>query len=101
MLHRVKDLSPEQKLAVESLLGHPISEDEFVSIKRLQSGVIIPSKLSPEERLQALQKLNAIFAAVQVESPNVSEEEAESIINEALRTTRPNDRPVGSGSLIV
>jgi hypothetical protein len=33
MIHSVKDLSPEQKLAIESLLGRPISEGEQVSVR--------------------------------------------------------------------
>jgi len=33
MIHSVKDLSPDQKLAIESLLGRPISEDERVSVR--------------------------------------------------------------------
>jgi hypothetical protein len=33
MLHSVKDLSPDQKLAIESLLGRPISEGEQVSVR--------------------------------------------------------------------
>ena len=33
MIHSVKDLSPDQKLAIESLLGHPISEGEQVSVR--------------------------------------------------------------------
>jgi len=94
MLHLVKDLSPEQKAAVESLLGHPVSEDEAVSIKSLRPAGIIPSKLSPEQRLQTLEESNASFATAKPELPKVSEEEEESIINEALRTTRPNYRPI-------
>ena len=94
MLHRVKDLSPEQRVAVEFLLGHPVSEDEGVSIKSLRPGEIIPSKLTPEQRVQALEELNASFAAAKTELPKVSEEEEESIINEALRTTRPNYRAI-------
>jgi len=35
MIHSVKDLSPDQKLAIESLLGRPISEDEQVSVRAL------------------------------------------------------------------
>jgi len=35
MLHRVKNVSPEQKLTVESLPGHTVSEDESVSIKSI------------------------------------------------------------------
>jgi hypothetical protein len=33
MMHSVKDLSPGQKLAIESLLGRPISEGEQVSVR--------------------------------------------------------------------
>jgi hypothetical protein len=40
MIHSVKDLSPDQKLAIESLLGRPISEGEQVSVR------IVPA--SPE-----------------------------------------------------
>jgi len=35
MIHSVKNLSPDQKLAIESLLGRPISEDEQVSVRTL------------------------------------------------------------------
>ncbi len=43
MLYKVRDLSPQQKCAVELLLGHPVSEDEAVSIKRVGSPTIIRS----------------------------------------------------------
>jgi hypothetical protein len=33
MIHSVKDLSSDQKLAIESLLGRPISEGEKVSVR--------------------------------------------------------------------
>ena len=33
MIHSVKDLSPDQKLVIESLLGRPISEGEQVSVR--------------------------------------------------------------------
>lgn len=65
MPYQVKDLSPEQKRAAEILLGHSVSEDQAVSIKNLGPTTLISSKLSPEERV------------------------------EALRSTRPNYRPVG------
>jgi hypothetical protein len=37
MMHHVKDLSPEQRIAVESLLGRSVSEDEAVSNEALRS----------------------------------------------------------------
>ncbi len=38
MIHRAKDLSPDQKLAIESLLGRSIADDESVSVRTLASG---------------------------------------------------------------
>jgi len=92
MLYQVKDLSPEQKRAAEILLGHPVSEDEAVSIKNLGSSTIIPSKFSSEERLEALRALNERFA--RTPRPDVSENEEEAAVNEALRSSRPNYRPI-------
>jgi hypothetical protein len=92
MLYAVKDLSPEQKQAAEILLGHPVSEEETVSIKSLSPSTIIPSRLSPEERIEALRALDERFA--KTASPDVSEAEEEAVVNEALRSTRPNYRPI-------
>ncbi len=33
MIHSVKDLSPDQRMAIESLLGHPVSEQEQISVR--------------------------------------------------------------------
>src|SRR5258708_39546604 len=92
MLYQVKDLSPERKQAAEILLGHPVSDDEVVSIKSLGPSTIIPSKLSPEERVEALRALNERFA--KGVRPDVSEDEEASVANEALRSARPNYRPI-------
>jgi hypothetical protein len=90
MLHRVKDLSPEQRHAAEILLGHPVSEDDAVSIRSLDPSTIIPSRLSPDQRIQALRSLNERLAGTEVGA-----EEEETIVNEALRSVRPNYRPIG------
>ena len=92
MLYQVKDLSPEQRHAAEVLLGHPVSEDEAVSIKSLGQSNIVPSRLSAQERIEALRALNDRFASKRC--PEVSEAEEEESVNEALRSTRPNYRPV-------
>jgi hypothetical protein len=86
MLYQVKDLSPEQKRAAEILLGHPVSEVDAVSIKSLGPATILPSKLSPEDRVEALRALEKRFATAN--RPEVGEEEEETIANEALRSTR-------------
>lgn len=93
MLYQVKDLSLEQKRAAEILLGHPVSDDEAVSIKSLGPTTIIPSKLSPEDRIEALRALEKRFA--NANRPEIGEEQEEAIVNEALRSTRPNYRPAG------
>jgi hypothetical protein len=92
MLYQVKDLSPEQKWAAEILLGQPVSDDEAVSIKNLGPSTIIPSKLSSEERLEALRALNERFA--ETPHPDAGENEEEAAVNEALRSSRPNYRPI-------
>jgi len=92
MLYQVKDLSPEQKRAAEILLGHRVSEDEAVSIKSLGSSTIISSKLSPDQRIEALRALNDRFA--KAPHPAVREDEEEAVVSEALRSSRPNYRPV-------
>jgi hypothetical protein len=33
MIHNARDLSPEQKIVVESLLGRPIADNEAISIR--------------------------------------------------------------------
>ena len=33
MIHSVRDLSPDQKLAIESLLGRPILDGEQISVR--------------------------------------------------------------------
>lgn len=94
MLHHVKDLSPEQRRTVEDLLGRPVAEDESVSIKGIRPSAIISPELSPAQREKALEKLRQYFAKVDAQRTPASEEEEEEIINEALRSTRPNYRPI-------
>jgi len=97
MMHRVKDLSLQQKVVVESLLGRSVSEDEAVSIKTVEPAAIISSRLTEEQRKAALEKLDLYFARVDAHRQPVSDEEEESIINDALRSTRPSFRPTNWG----
>jgi len=93
MMHHVKDLSPEQRVAVESLLGRSVSEDEAVSIKALNPSAIVPSRLTEEERKAALEKLDLYFVRADAQRQPVSQEDEEAIVDEALRSTRPGYRP--------
>jgi len=90
MLHRVKDLSPEQRHAAKILLGRPVSEGEAVSIKSLDTSTIIPSRLSPDERIQAFRSLNDRLGSSEIDS-----KEEDAIVDEAMRSVRPNYRPIG------
>ena len=94
MLHRVRDLSPEQKTAVEALLGRTVSSDEAVSVRAVVPATIIPSQLSQEERIEALRQLDGYFAKVDSRRKPVSDEEEDTILLEAIRSVRPNYRPV-------
>lgn len=94
MLHRVKDLSPEQKTAVEALLGRTVSSDEAVSVRAVVPATIIPSQLSQKERIEALRQLDSYFAKVDSRRKPVSDEEEDTILLEAIRSVRPNYRPV-------
>jgi len=37
MIHKTKDLSPDQKTAIESLLGRSVAQDEAISIRTIAS----------------------------------------------------------------
>ena len=86
-LHQVKDLSPEQKHAAEILLGHAVSEEESASIKSIHASKIIASKLTADERIEALRSLNARFA--DTPRPSVNAEEEEAAVNEAMCSSGP------------
>ena len=38
MIHKARDLSPDQKTAIESLLGRDLAEDEAISIRAGATG---------------------------------------------------------------
>ncbi len=89
MLRKASDLSSEQRGAPERLLGRAISDRETVSVRAFE-----PPPLSDERRQEVLAGLDAYFARIDAKRPRVSDREAEAILNEALRSTRPHYRPV-------
>ena len=88
MIHKAKDLSPDQKAVVESLLGRQILEGEAVSVRAFE-----PPVLSDERRQEIIESLKRYFAQVDANSRSVSDEEAEEAITEAMRSSRPNYIP--------
>ena len=95
MVHRIKDLSPEDVRTVENLLGCSMAEDDFVSIRAIRPSAIVSPRLPMEEREKAIRRLQGCFAKIDAQRKTISDAEEEAIIDEALRSTRPNYRPVG------
>jgi len=87
MIRNAKDLSPDQKAAIESLLGRRLV-DEAISIR-----TIAPPALSNERKHQLAEQLKNYFAEVDARRKPGPPEEAELTINEAMRSVRPGYRP--------
>jgi hypothetical protein len=83
MIPDVKDLSPDQKMAVESLLGRSVTEQETVSVQAFQ-----PPAISDQRRQEIVGALRQYFAEVDAKRQPVSDREADDIINEAMRDSR-------------
>jgi len=89
MIRSARELSPDQKQAIEGLLGRRISDEEEISVRALEA----QKAVTPERRAEILAALRDHFATVDARRHPVSAEEADEIINEALRSTRPGFRP--------
>ena len=57
MIHSVKDLSPDQKLAIESLLGHTISEGERISVRTVPASPEWLTSIQHDARKKGTDKL--------------------------------------------
>jgi len=88
MIRNAKDLSPDQKAAIESLLGRTILEDEEISVRAIQT-----PPLSDQRRKELAEELKRYFAEVDARRQPGSAEEAEEILNDAMRSVRPGYRP--------
>jgi hypothetical protein len=88
VIHKAKDLSPNQKLVIESLLGRRVLEDEAISIRAFE-----PPALSDQQRQEITQGLRNYFAEVDASRKPGSAEESEGILTEAIRSSRPSYRP--------
>lgn len=87
MIHRAKDLSPDQKKLIESLVGRRVLEDETISVQAFET----PS-ISDEKRQHVAEELRKYFAEIDANRQPVSSTEADEIITEAIRSTRPGYR---------
>jgi len=89
MLQKASELSSEQRTMLEGLLGRRISDQETVSVRAFE-----PPPLPDARRKEVLAGLDAYFARLDAKRPPMSDHEAEAVIDEALRSTRPQFRPI-------
>jgi hypothetical protein len=87
MVHKAKDLSTEQKLVIESLLGRHVLDDEAISVRAVK-----PPALSDQQKHELAQQLRKYFAEVDAHRHPGSAKEAEDILTEAIRSSRPGYR---------
>lgn len=88
MICNATDLSPDQKAALEKLLGRRVHDGEAVSVRTFE-----PAVVSREQKIEIANELRKYFAEVDAARKPVSDVEAEDIINEAMRSVRPGYRP--------
>jgi len=88
MVCNAKDLSPDQKTVIESLLGRRILEDEAISVRAIEAPA-----LSDQRRQELAEELRKYFAEVDARRKPGSAEEAEEILTEAIRSSRTGYRP--------
>jgi hypothetical protein len=88
MIHKAKDLSPDQKVAIESLLGRQLLDEEAISVRLIE-----PPALSDQQKRELAEQLRKYFAEVDARRHPASEEGAEDILTEAIRSSRPGFRP--------
>jgi len=80
MLHLVKDLSPDQRVAIEGLLGRALREDEGLNI---QPSRVLKEGPTGEERAHAYRDYLANCDKIAQRADDVSDEELDAAFNEA------------------
>jgi len=85
MLHRVKDLSSEQRLAIESLIGRRLQDDEGLNI---QLSRILKNAPTGEERVHAYQQYLGQLDMLAGRANDVPDEDLDAIIDKACDHTR-------------
>ena len=89
-LHSSRSLPPSVKVALESLLGRALRDNESISVRTYEAH----EAPSDEAREAALAGLRRHFEQVDDQLRDVSKKEHEEAIEEALRSVRPDCRPL-------
>jgi hypothetical protein len=88
MIHKAKDLSPDQKLVLESLLGRHVLEQEAISVRAFE-----PPALSDQRRQEIANELKRYFSEVDANRRPTPDAQTDDIVTEAVRSTRASYRP--------
>ena len=88
MIHKAKNLSPDQKLLIENLVGRRVLEDEAISVRALE-----PPALSDERRRKIAEELKRYYAEIDAQRKPGSTDDVDATLDEAIRSARPNFHP--------
>jgi hypothetical protein len=85
MIHPVKDLSADQRLAIESLLGRALRDEESVTIRPTR---MLSDAPVGEERTRLFRRYQDDLDQLADRVKDVPEDEIDAAIDEALRHAR-------------
>jgi hypothetical protein len=89
-VHSARRLSPPVRHALEQLLGRGLSDDEAIVVRAYQ-----PREApSPEQQQVVAGELRQYFARIDERVQQIPESEQEEILDEAIRSVRPDYRPI-------
>jgi hypothetical protein len=84
LVHKARELKPQTRAAVEAELGRQLKDDEEVSITAFATH----EAPTGEARSRAGQRLESYFKRIDKQTATVTEEDAESALQEALKEAR-------------
>jgi hypothetical protein len=85
-----QEIPPEALEVLEKLLGRPVEQDEHISILTHKPGEDPPSAV----KQAALNGLREMWARADERTKDVSEQEMDEIVDEAMRSVRPRYRRI-------
>ena len=88
MIVQVNELTPQQKAAIEELLGRQLLDREQIDVSALDDPTVA------KDRQRAAEELRKFLSTPRKPRPGVSDHELEEAMLEAIRSERPNFRPV-------
>jgi hypothetical protein len=88
MVHHVKELSPTQRIAIESLLGRALRDNESVTIRP----AVLKDSPQGEERARLAHQYRQHLDELAERVKDVPEEEIDAAIEEAIRHARQSSQ---------